>query len=153
MPYKDTETGTAKEKRAARDKARNQARKQLEQPSRKSRRQKPGKTPFASYIKVKNWRHANGLNEYFIDLTIGPVHFKHAWYAAETGQLQLSTCRTETRRGKINGPYYVQVVRPLIIKSLEAHASKMHGQPVRLDEEMQFTPPPKKSSARRKNAA
>jgi hypothetical protein len=143
MPYKDTETGTAKEKRAARDKARNQARKQLEQPQRKSRRQKPGKTQFASYIKVKDVRQAGKRHKYYLHLTVGPFFNKRVWYSADTGSLQLSTCPMENWRFEVNDPFYVNTLRPMIVAAIQDAISKKQGRPVKLLKSMRFEPEPR----------
>src|SRR5271156_2412488 len=47
------------------------------------KRKKPGKTPFASFIKVRNLRRAARDHEYFLDLVIGPLTLSGCWYGAK----------------------------------------------------------------------
>ena len=154
MPYTDTETGTAKEKRAARDKARNQA-KQLETGQKPSKRKKPGKTPFGSFIKAKNWRNGKNRGEFFFDLIMGPTSIKGAWYNALTGQLQTSTCPLERRRLEIQRPYFTNVLRPILTRSLEAAIREKKGKPQnwRLPRSMRFDPPARQPRRSRSLAA
>jgi hypothetical protein len=126
--------------------------------SRKSRRKKPGKTPFASYVKVKkdkddNYqiRKSSHPDRYFVDLVIGPLKLPGRLYNWKTGSMQISTSRTETM--EISPPFYVNHVRPLIVTAIEEIISKRDGQSYRLPKRYRFTPAPVKSYSRRKNAA
>lgn len=108
----------------------------------------PGKTPFASFIKVKEGSVRNagekGEGLFYFDLIIGPITHHGVRYDLKAGQLQITTCLSERRRPTVQGPFYVSHLRPLIIRGIEKHISNKRGQPYRFHRKYQFTPEPRK---------
>jgi hypothetical protein len=110
--------------------------------SRQARARLPGKTPFASFVRVRNPRLAGQAEQgaYFFDLAVGQFTFQGCRYDANAGSLQLTTCPLEKRRPKVNGAYFVSTVRPIIIAAIEKWRSEVLGRPYRFPKAARFTP-------------
>jgi hypothetical protein len=101
---------------------------------------------FASFMKVKAVRR-DGRQKgiFYIDMVVGPYFFPGQRYVAETGQLQGSSCKTERHRVKLSDPYYVTVVRPMVIAAIEGFLTAEKGKPARLPASMLFPAKPRKA--------
>jgi hypothetical protein len=115
----------------------------------------PGKTPFARFIKVRDVRRAGAPGDglFYLDLVVGAFVHRGAYYDANKGQLQLSTCRLETRRPKLNRAYYVATVRPIIIEAIEKWVGEQRGKPYRFPKAARFAPVARKPRKPRQVAA
>lgn len=114
--------------------------------SKQVRAKRPGKTPFANFVRVRNPRLAGPAEHgaYFLDLAVGQFTLQGCRYDANTGSLQLTTCPLEKRQPKLNGAYFVSTVRPIIIAAIEKWRSKVLGRPFRFPKSARFTPKPRK---------
>jgi hypothetical protein len=140
---------TAEEKRQIERerKARWRAKLRANQPESKPKPVKrPGKTPFANFVRVRNPRLAGPAEKgaYFLDLAVGQFTFQGCRYDANTGSLQLTTCPLEKRQPKLNRAYLVSTVRPIIIAAIEKWRSKVLGRPYSFPKAARFTPQPRK---------
>jgi hypothetical protein len=142
---------TAEEKRRIERerKARWRAKARANQPESKPKPKplkRPGKPPFASFVRVKNPRLAGPVEQgaYFLDLAVGQFTFQGCRYDAKAGSLQLTTCPQEKRRPAVNRAYFVSTVRPIIIAAIEKWRSEVLGRPFRFPKAARFTPQPRK---------
>lgn len=129
-------------------KARQREREKANQPDPISKPVKrPGKTPFASFIKVREIRRAGpkGSGLFYLDLIFGPLRLRGCHYDANTGSLHLSTAKDERRKPKLNGAYNEAVVRPIVIRAIEKWVGDERGKPYRFPKAAQFPPKPRRS--------
>jgi hypothetical protein len=103
-------------------------------------RKKPGKTPFASFIKVKAVRRDGKVDSgvFYVDMAVGPYFFSGQRYDARKGQLQWTSCESERLRPRLSRAYYAATVRPIVIASVEKFLTEEKGKPTRLPAKFRF---------------